>query len=1360
MSKKIIRDLTPYNTDDERMENQLKAIAARQQEIFSTMLDIVDFFNNVFVGDTEEGEIGGIKSYLVNINRILSVTYNNSIVSIKYKTLDNTERVINFKSNINNNTVEIETGPVIRVVNKTAKDIIAFQNLTKKEGDVIYLEAVDQIILVEEVDGELSSNVPLSDKTLYYYPQGNKIFYKVGKNGQSYFKVGSGLAFDEGFKGENYTPNPENVVRSSDLYNEFRKIWNYLGESQSGNPGYQQPWDEGEDPESGSNTGEVSDSELDANGNPFTIFDYTKGNPGAFAFKKDVENITVEDVDNAYRVGLPPSFIQRGFRSLNDIPIINSESDTRAGLWTANRIGLVAGADYKIQNRNKVIDAIADESCLGFYLDKVYEISPISSSFSGGGVTINGDFKPVASTVSTPVYNQRNNINICKDFIISGAGGGAVKGGFKCRYNLFYTDCSLYLHNFRIHLTQEDTYPTIFINLENGIDQLQIINCEFTSDGYNDHVPVTTYHDKGSKGHYIMLYSPNTRPYKLKQGEEGGYASTAHRSYNGEVVTVREVEDYNYINHIYVKNSSFMGSIMTLYGGTRVVKTARFINNVVTDITTPAIYWGCPNLEEGSFWDMCAMSYGKNLTEGKTYLMGVVNNNGQISYTLPNDNNYFCNTRLAMSCPVYIVGNSFSGGRKDNKPIIFVNQKSGATYICAAILENSASYFLHNTVKDIVTGIYSPEDSTSHNAIETYDTYESCIQVYNVNNTIENIVKFVKGGYGDDNSGVCKSKNCNYHYGRGGFLQIPMSRCYKKNKYSLNRSLMKSVWDAHMASYGDDITSRNYLYDKEVDEQINSDLDKVLSIHFAESVLAGKGSKSEMVYNLYPTRPVTSKGLYHHYLFKEWIFSYNEVDAGEGHIWGMARNNQIPTAKFECKNNKFKASRFSSDLWDERNCFVGASYPPGYIFSVKLAKIPLYGDSVFDVSNNEFTDTNPNSDIDDHARIRFVVNSYYTTEKTYLYNQGALSLTSNCKAPKEGNISTIINNTYNGSKNVIISIDGYDLDANTGNVNNITEFAFNIPSVTPEVPQKDYGDVGRQLGVTEIENPVHGDMYMVEVDGEVKVKEYIDTDSHSILSFRCNTAFKPGTLNVENAVIPLNTSNSNTNISLSASQILMYFGALDEEVRDDQIDEFLQVLNPNIEEGGEGYNTKQTAFNSILNAESYSGKISDLASYITTYGLFAYLNVPADLCVFLKYVLLCNNYTFKGYVNNSNKNTADYVEQTDSKCFDILEQGGSLFVRVVPENDGDDYTVARRYFYTTTSKGSHSIKNVEFANVLSHAAWFPYFANTSNVSWGKYNSTIGTVGGWVISEKNPGVDNKLYYLSQKYGDTEQQEIGG
>ena len=217
---------------------------------------------------------------------------------------------------------------------------------------------------------------------------------------------------------------------------------------------------------------------------------------------------------------------------------------------------------------------------------------------------------------------------------------------------------------------------------------------------------------------------------------------------------------------------------------------------------------------------------------------------------------------------------------------------------------------------------------------------------------------------------------------------------------------------------------------------------------------------------------------------------------------------------------------------------------------------------------------------------------------------------------------------------------------------------------------------------------------------------------------------------------------------------------MDEEVRDDQIDEFLQVLNPNIEEGEEGYSTKQTAFNNIVNAENYTGKINNLVTYITSYGLFAYLNVPTDLCVFLKYVLLCNRYTFKGYVNNSNKNTADYVKQTDSKCFDILETSSSLFVRVVPENDGDDYTVARRYFYTTTPKGSHSIKAVEFANVLSHAAWFPYSANTSNVSWGKYNSTIGTVGGWVISEKNPGVDNKLYYLSQKYGDTEQQEIGG
>ena len=310
-------------------------------------------------------------------------------------------------------------------------------------------------------------------------------------------------------------------------------------------------------------------------------------------------------------------------------------------------------------------------------MDKVYDIAPNSSSFSGGGITIDKDYKAVVTTTDTAVYAQKNNININKEFIISGAGGGTIKGGFRCRYNLFYTNASLYLYNFRLHLTQEDDYASIFINLENGVDQLQVINCEFTSDGLNEYVAENTQYNPGTKGHYLRLYSPNTRPYKLKEGEIGGFTESYYTRYNGEIVTTREVEDYNYINHIYVKNSSFMGCIVTLHGGTRVVKTARFVNNIVTDLTSSAIYWGCPNIKDVtgkySTWDMCALSYGRNLTSGKTYLSIQEEETGR---WIAGPYNNFSSLRASMSCPVYIVGNSFSGGIKDNKPIIYLNKKN------------------------------------------------------------------------------------------------------------------------------------------------------------------------------------------------------------------------------------------------------------------------------------------------------------------------------------------------------------------------------------------------------------------------------------------------------------------------------------------------------------------------------------------------------------------------------------------------------------------------------------------------------------------------------------------------------------
>ena len=90
MSEKII-GIIPSYSDKGEVEDRLREIARRQDVIYYQMLEVVEFFNSIHDEVfKDEGEI----IYNVNTDNLISVSYNSSIIAIKYKTVGNEEKVI------------------------------------------------------------------------------------------------------------------------------------------------------------------------------------------------------------------------------------------------------------------------------------------------------------------------------------------------------------------------------------------------------------------------------------------------------------------------------------------------------------------------------------------------------------------------------------------------------------------------------------------------------------------------------------------------------------------------------------------------------------------------------------------------------------------------------------------------------------------------------------------------------------------------------------------------------------------------------------------------------------------------------------------------------------------------------------------------------------------------------------------------------------------------------------------------------------------------------------------------------------------------------------------------------------------
>ena len=220
----------------------------------------------------------------------------------------------------------------------------------------------------------------------------------------------------------------------------------------------------------------MSLSQEQAQSLPMLRFSRAKGNLGAFTIKGNPEDITEQDVRDAYTV-----------------PMLGLGAKGR--IWTAAEVGLLEGDANGAANAALIRAALENPNCAGIKLDKVYPVT-VGNPGVRAGISRASDYSDGTKSIIIP-----------RDFIIDGEGTGAhsgeAVGGFKIlntKGNLFYTEHSLNLLYVRTETTRHATnnFFSYVINCVPGVDQVQVIGCVF--------------HDVGSAYRSIMLAFEDSDP--------------------------------------------------------------------------------------------------------------------------------------------------------------------------------------------------------------------------------------------------------------------------------------------------------------------------------------------------------------------------------------------------------------------------------------------------------------------------------------------------------------------------------------------------------------------------------------------------------------------------------------------------------------------------------------------------------------------------------------------------------------------------------------------------------------------------------------------------------------------------------
>lgn len=230
----------------------------------------------------------------------------------------------------------------------------------------------------------------------------------------------------------------------------------------------------------------------------------------------------------------------------------------------------------------------------------------------------------------------------------------------------------------------------------------------------------------------------------------------------------------NQLKHLYFYDNAFYGSRCINSIAARFVGTCRYINNCFYMGTMSDNYRNgyYVNKAESKKWTICDQAIGHS----------VDNNKSNTIYHMT----YY-------SCPMWFVGNKFFGS-----PEIMAERsctsKLNAWYYCGIVTETSSSYILWNTFQNFVTrsSIRMTDNPTRLTRPETYDCYTSNIRVYHCNNHITNVLHI--SPYRGVDIGLTKGKNLvipsDYQY--SDFYDT--IRYYKNNVFDVDKEWIDAAW--------------------------------------------------------------------------------------------------------------------------------------------------------------------------------------------------------------------------------------------------------------------------------------------------------------------------------------------------------------------------------------------------------------------------------------------------------------------------------------------------------------------------------------------------------------------------------------
>ena len=331
-------------------------------------------------------------------------------------------------------------------------------------------------------------------------------------------------------------------------------------------------------------------------------------------------------------------------------------------------------------------------------------------------------------------------------------------------------------------------------------------------------------------------------------------------------------KDDNCIRHVLFDGNTHQGSRMVASAGVRVTQSCRFLGNTIYDVTGVGISLSTDN------------------TRNYAVLMGY------------------------LSCPVYIVGNTFAGVGQ-----VMKKRTKWPTYYCAVLVESGQLYMLHNTIRNFVSGktLYTTRKGERIDGFpETYDLYANVTRLYYSNNHVTNVLRFTKERA---NVGIFKAKGCCVPR-RFRESHMPIVRYYSGNTYQTDRNAVLRMWTnrKYPADGGD------YSEEKAYDKSLSPDDYLTLNIQSYTAQL-----------------PVDTLA-----------YCNNTLQAVN--IGGMLNSSQLWCSAFICDGNVFDSRHITSEEYNTRKDDGKSVSNREWLFAVRGAgeKPSVH------ITGNRFTSTN------------------------------------------------------------------------------------------------------------------------------------------------------------------------------------------------------------------------------------------------------------------------------------------------------------------------------------------------------------------------------------------------------------------